>query len=898
MVLWVMKKSTEPEVFERVFRQLGVPLDGGSERPGSFISQANTTDAESAHLSPEPKVQGNRQNSSSSQIPQVAVNKSEVLGDQGPSNSFFEGVWEAMPWTAADLLQATELAFRPTPEIPSVSDGGQAVPISQTPDTRWSTTDIQLAVEIALSESPREFTAWLDRRLLRQLTDGSPWRGSENGVFFRLMQKTQRGPETDAGLLPVKSYPTLKESLKQDRGVQWTRFRGTVERIKNIQVEKPHLGIQQYWTVWMRPSDGSAYPVVVYLTRLPEKVHDKPLEEIKGEIEVYGLPAKLVAYNATGGVELAPSLCGIASDYWVSDRSYEMAKESAARKPSDGLWAVGFSICIASLAIIWIWNRTRNLPPVETESAEPKKKDSKRLKFQLGKGKSSTGAALALIWTMGVVAASTSSLQAMVVLNPQDAPTGESSASDTALSMINTRLTTEALEEIRQYSADELRESNGLPDPLARVMFLMDQLGRPQILQLSEHVALATTPWRVSTWTGWVKSCKRIQLNAKQKEWMEQSVVYRLDVQIDVPVAGAAAARAGGVLYVRRAPSQWLDQAVLNQPFKAVFIEVSAREKESASSADANPAIDNTQASILPQVTGITTEVQWSFGEEKSISALIPELPADWKRLLLYGSDLTWIDKAQQRQNANLSYEDRESFYSLLRIANEVLQDRNSSTLGPATWSKLPETELLTKSQSNWIGKGIEVKGRIARITRVRIDNADSQKLAGAKFYYELDGFVRIEGKRIAVAAPKIKDASDEKVRTEELIYENEFPMTVVSLRLPDFLMSGAIDRDGVEHQSWEPKRWVDVRGFYFRNWSYRSEFVSGQSSRERQMAPLIVASELQPTEFDFPAITSPSQFLSWFVVLAILGLSFICGRFLLSDRISRKGKRKKLLPK
>ena len=898
MVLWVMKKSAEPEVFERVFQQLGVPLDGGSERSRPFISQANTASSNAANLLPSQGGQGNPQSSVVSEIPQLATNENEVLGDLGPSNSFFEGVWEALPWTAADLYRATELAFKPTTEIPSVSGDDQVDASSTATDIRWSTTDIQLAVEIALSESPREFYAWLDRRLLRQLTDGSPWRGSETGVFFRLLQKTRGGPETDAELLPITSYPTLKESLKQDRGVRWTRFRGTVERIKNIQVEKSHFGIKQYWTIWMRPSDGSAYPVVVYLTRLPEKVNAKPLEEIKGEIEVYGLPAKLVAYNAVGGVELAPALCGIASDYWVSDRSYALARENAARKPSDGLWAVGFSLCIASLAILWIWNRTRNLPPIETETAEPKKKDSKRLKFQLGKGKSSTGSALALIWAMGVVVAHTSSLQAWVVLKPQDAPTDERSASDTALSMVNTRLTTESLEEIRQYSTDESQQSKSLPDSLARVMFLMDQLGRPQMIQLSEHVSMAAAPWRVSTWTGWVKSCKMIPLNAKQKEWMDQSVVYRLDVQIDIPVVGDSTTRTEGVLYVRRAPSQWLNQAVLNQPFKAVLIDVSHRSNEPTSSSSASPAIDDAQTSMLSPATGIATEVQWTFGAEKSIDALLPELPMDWKRLLLYGSDLTWIDKAQQRQNANLSFEDRESFYSLLRIAKEVLQDQNGSTLGPATWSKPPETELLTKSQQNWIGKGIEIKGRIARITRVRIDSADSRKLAGSEFYYELDGFVRIEGKRISVAVPKIKDASDERVRTEELVYENEFPMTVVSLQLPDFLLSGAIDRDGVEHQSWEPKRWVDIRGFYFRNWSYHSEFVSGQGSRERQMAPLIVASELQPTEFDFPTITSPSQFLSWFVVVAILGLAFICGRFLLSDRASRKGKRKKLSPK
>jgi hypothetical protein len=876
MVIWVMKKSAEPEVFDRVFRQLGIPLDAKSESPRPFRSHSNIQNAKSVVTSDSAK--------------------SDPTAASVASSSFFEGVWDTLAWTSKDFRQATEMAFKPRSLSPDATVEAGSIPQSQASDFTWSSPDIQLAVEIALSENPQEFSLWLDRRLLQDLTDGSPWRGSENAAFFRLLQKTSQGPGAEAELLRVTSYPSLKESLTQGRGTSWIRFRGTVERIKCIELAKPQLQIERYWTAWLRPSDRSPYPVVVYLTRLPEEVKEKGLDEIKGEMEVFALPAKLVAYNAVGGVELAPALCGIASDYWVHDVGFKNANESAARNPSDGLWAVGIAACLASLAVIWIWNRTRKSQVLDNESAEPAKKDSKRLKFQLGKGKSSSGTALGLMWILGFSLASDSSLNAMMPLAPQAAAAGEQATGDTVFSLIDARLSLESLAEIKSYSANESLETVVFPNSLGRVMFLMDQLGWPQIRESSEHPSKSTANWSVSAWTGWVVGCDIIQLNPMQKEWMEQSIVYRLHVQIDGPERSSSK----GFLYVRRAPSQWLKQAALNQPFKADLIEFTESGELSKSQSITNQAAEGKEVSSPPEKIGITNEIQWTSGGERNLDSISPEIPSDWKRLLLYGSDLTWIDKASMRQNLGLSFSDRDSFYSLLRIATQVAQDGNGSPLGPVNWAKLPETELLTKAQATWIGRGIEVKGRIARITRVSIDNADSQKLAGADCYYELDGFVRIEGKRIVVAAPKIaaqntKELTDEQVRTDELVYENEFPFTVVTLKLPEFLKAGLIDRDGVEHQSWELQRWVDVRGFYFRNWSYRSEFVSGKSSRERQMAPLIVASELLPTEFDFPINTSPSQYLSWGIVVAILFLTFVCSRFILSDRLSKTRKRNRL---
>ena len=177
------------------------------------------------------------------------------------------------------------------------------------------------------------------------------------------------------------------------------------------------------------------------------------------------------------------------------------------------------------------------------------------------------------------------------------------------------------------------------------------------------------------------------------------------------------------------------------------------------------------------------------------------------------------------------------------------------------------------------------MKGRISRITRVPIDNKTSQQLSGSTFYYEMDGFIRIEGKRIVIPPANSGNNSEASGgRTEDLVYENEFPMTVVAIELPDFLKAGEFDSQGVQHQSWDTQRWVDVKGIFYRNWSYRSEYVSRGNSKERQMAPLIAAANIQITEMTSESVSSPGNWVNWLAMFVIFGLIALIWGFVVAD--------------
>ena len=163
-----------------------------------------------------------------------------------------------------------------------------------------------------------------------------------------------------------------------------------------------------------------------------------------------------------------------------------------------------------------------------------------------------------------------------------------------------------------------------------------------------------------------------------------------------------------------------------------------------------------------------------------------------------------------------------------------------------------------------------------------------------------MDGFIRIEGKRLVIPPPKqieSQGSSAAQERSEDLVYENEFPMTLVALDIPDFLKAGSVDQGGVQHQSWELQRWVDINGIFYRNWSYRSEYVSRGSRQERQMAPLVVAVNIVASEPSLQRPNSPGQWVNWLALLFIVALLAVIWGFVFADRHGNKRFTKKKKP-
>lgn len=875
LVVWVMQRSAEPEAYERIFRYLGVPL-----------AQSETKEQNAQAFSVSAQVEA-------SGVQSQAVNSTQT------AQSLF-GVWDRLSWTSRDIGYASEFVFNPDTDI-KVAEG--SLPESSNPEKLtqlpWSQADVQLAVQIAISDHRQEFSQWLDQRLLEQLTDGSPWRSTERDIFYRLLQRANNWDRAQANQMSVLSYPALKESITLRRGKDWVRFRGWIEQAKWIQSKEKNLGIESYWTLWLRPSDQTARPVVAYLTRLPPDLDGKPATELRGEIEVFGLPAKLMAYNAVSGVEVAPTLCGVASDYFVKEAPVGDKSKVADISLYDWAWPVLLAGLFSAVWIAWIWRSSKTVI-VEDESAS--QVGSKKLKFVMGDAKtknSNNNGASILLLALGLSLSCLATTSAHFEPNaPQEAAVVDSAEEDVkkAAQLLATRLTDESLFEIRHYAANEPDGLNLFPNSLGRLLYTVGQLGEDRLKMLINNRTNPAT-WKVQPWQGWVVGCDVVSLAEQQAEWMGQKYVYRLEVELsdgtDLSVGQELPAKSK--LFVTQAPSQWLQQSDLRQPFQATVIDLSDHELsqfESGSNGDSAKGISD---ALFGRI-GVTSNIHWALNDSDDLGLMRPAIASDWKRLLLLGADLTWIDLARARQKLDLTVADRNSFYQLLQVGSKLDSKEIKDRLGSIEWAVINGPELLARDQNQWVGRNISVKGRISRISRVPIENKISRELAGSDFYYEMDGFIRIEGKRIVIPPPVVATEGEANAgRTEDLVYENEFPMTVVALELPDFLKEGEFDEGGVQHQSWSLQKWVDVKGVFFRNWSYRSEYVSRGNSKERQMAPLIVATTIQTTVMMSETTTSPGNWVNWLAMFLIFGLlALIWGYVVADSRTKRTNRHKK----
>lgn len=874
LVVWTMQRSSDPVAYERIFSYLGVPFD-----------KAKSPSSEDRNL-------GGRAFSGLEE-------SARLISPEASAPASIHSVWDQLPWTDQDLSRAAMLAFAQRVGVGIQKGPAQDSSAGLAPNVEamsWSQPDIELAVQMAMAENAEEFSRWLDARLIAQLTDGSPWRGSEADAFYRLLQRTSQWDRTNADQLLVASYPAIKESIPLHRGKKWIRCRGWIEQAKRIQPKEPKFGIDEYWTLWLRPSDQTTRPIVVYVTRLPPLLEGKSADKLQGEIEVFGLPAKLMAYNALRGVEVAPTLCGVASDYFVSATSSPSIENDASGSRYAWVWPVVIAGLVSVICVTWIWRRSQW---VDSSGENDSSHGSKKLQFKLGKAKSGSEShkKLSLLFLVLSLVGSGSATNA--AQTPSESVQEEASkATDEGLvktqQLLASRLDEAALFEMRHYAANELGGLNLFPNSMGRLMFTLGQLGDER-LKLLHGKQMEKPHWRVSGWQGWVVACDVIPLQEEQIEWMTQQQVYRLTVEVLLDQGK----RQRGVLFIRQAPTQWLNQTELRQPFQATVVDISDTQMRKVLGVDSDkPGEPEKGTNVQPALSstiGIASNIQWVFEEEKDLASIRPKLSDAWLNLALLGSDLTWIDLARSRQKYDLGFEDRSSFYSLLRIARELSAIERSPT-NELDWAKIHGTELLAQEQDQWVGRTISVKGRIARISRVAIDHLQSQELTKAKFYYELDGFIRIEGKRIVIPPPKSRSGGTSLApqRDEELVYENEFPMTVVALELPDFLKIGEVDERGVTHQSWATQTWVDVKGVFYRNWSYRSDFVSRGSSRERQMAPLVVASSIRMTDVPVEKVSSPGIWVNWLALFMIGALLALIWGFVVGDIKNNSKKRRK----
>ena len=355
---------------------------------------------------------------------------------------------------------------------------------------------------------------------------------------------------------------------------------------------------------------------------------------------------------------------------------------------------------------------------------------------------------------------------------------------------------------------------------------------------------------KIGTLRGWCNKLKVWNLDSIKASEENKEVVstllregltttYELSVQLSASSAGKQ-----HVVYVSSIPEAWRlmldgDTLDLRQPIEVIGFLCSS--------------------DIDDQSYCVGNKVAWKLQPEESedITKIQPEVTDVERYLLQRGWDLSQKDVVQQLQSPAqpLSRQEEDGLFSLLRIANEDRAKlRENSSFTPTPIVQIVKNSLSASSKSKqrpsllWT----ECDARVVRVTRIKIDSPAQQRVLGQDHYYQLDCFADIGNVTFEIPT-----------ETESITYAGEYPITCVSLDIPEWLRSQQptadqslesdasseiLDMETNPNQDvFYPRLNGKVSGWFYRFWSYRTqEMTQRLGIKHRQITPLIVMSDFQ----------------------------------------------------
>lgn len=225
------------------------------------------------------------------------------------------------------------------------------------------------------------------------------------------------------------------------------------------------------------------------------------------------------------------------------------------------------------------------------------------------------------------------------------------------------------------------------------------------------------------------------------------------------------------------------------------------------------------------------------------------------------GMDVGLFDQIQDRQA--LTKDDRECFYQLLAAT--------AGTAPTTADSRLPHNTRLAKllgSQVQRAGRGelVSISGNVRRAVRIAIEAADIRNRFGIDHYYELNVFVN--------ESVRVKRSSDDPEPT----YYSTYPVVCCVAQLP----AGMPEGDDVNEA-------IRVSGFYYKIYSYETDFTTAKGPNRRQFSPLIVGFEpkwIQRRNSFHPAYRIACGVVA---VCFLLSLWILIGRLNRGDAVFRR---------
>lgn len=209
-----------------------------------------------------------------------------------------------------------------------------------------------------------------------------------------------------------------------------------------------------------------------------------------------------------------------------------------------------------------------------------------------------------------------------------------------------------------------------------------------------------------------------------------------------------------------------------------------------------------------------------------------------WQLLRGEGVDISLLADLGTRDRQKLLVEDGDAFYSIMAAASDLEQSKKDAPLP----SKIAPVTLLQGS-SELSGQWIRMDLETVLITRVSVTEPRRQVELGSDHYYQIDAVGDLGNVVVQIERP----AGD---IGPPAIFNNRYPVSVVTRSLPIFLERQIQQQEGGDAVISELKTKIQMDGFFFRLWSYETDFMAQHGGGD-QFGPLVIAAVIRNKQAD-----------------------------------------------
>ncbi len=268
-------------------------------------------------------------------------------------------------------------------------------------------------------------------------------------------------------------------------------------------------------------------------------------------------------------------------------------------------------------------------------------------------------------------------------------------------------------------------------------------------------------------------------------------------------------------------------------------------------------------AAIGDRVRGVGVVIE--SASDRSVTIASPRLSwipdsapsVGWQMLAGEGVDIGALADVSTRNRKPLMAADADAFYAIMSASANVA----TRTDLPAAPS-IGATKLLTDAKS-LAGQWMQLDLETVQITRIAVTQPNRRSQLGSDHYFQIDAVAELGNAIIKIES---SDDSDGSAAT----FERRYPVSIVVRDLPPFLNKTIWEVAGPDAVVAEVSRQISIEGFFFRLWSYQTEYMQ-QFGGDDQFGPLLIAAKITDK-----AITSSDPvgvaMIGWLAAIGIFG--------------------------